>query len=50
MTLPTMLLIVSFLCSVLFVAMIVAEVPMKTLMPLGVAIVFDTILAIAMML
>lgn len=50
MTLPTMLLIVSFVCSALFVAMIVAEAPPKTLIPIGVAIVFDTILAIAMML
>ena len=50
MTLPTMLLIVSFVCSALFVAMIVAEAPPKTLIPIGVAIVFDTVLAIAMML
>ena len=50
MTLPIMLLIVSFLCSVLFIALIVAEAHPNNLIALGISIVFNTILAISMML
>ena len=50
MTLPTMLLIVSFLCAVIFIALVISEAHPNNLIALGISIIVNTVLAISMML